>query len=341
MISIISAKGQVTLFIIIGLMILIIVGSLLYALPRWFVPVAKEPLPLGLQRCIDTAFAESIQEVAERGGTEPCVAYQSTALGREVCTGLLRNFPITGTNIEDVVTYTSSLRYGQGSSLIDRRKLRDNIQTLSESSIISDCSDQYNDARNFNVEFTDRQTLLRFDLKRNEESGFERFEVRMDVPLREMWRIMESELLKSRRSYDSGGSSQIWGLTHSFQDTVIDPRYNLAHAYVNEDAQENHLFYIETTNDPLPLEADKNVRFATIIEDRFPVINYDANTKTQKAISCSGIDYIHIIDPDEGQRTSNIKYEFDPEECNVGIEATLTLHAADKTETIQIIQVGP
>ena len=315
------------------MMILIIVGALIYSLPRMFVPVAKEPLPLNLQRCIDTEFALAIQEVAQRGGKGPCIEYEVSIFDNAgVCAGLLRQIP-AGPNTQDsLVTYSNSLHYGQGSSLRFLRDIGRDISLISETKIQNRCSSEYSETRNFNVEFTSTQTILRFDLMKNRESGFERFEVRMDVPLREMRRVMDNELRKSSRSFNQH-FMEVWGLNHRFADTIIDPRFNLAHAYLSSVAEGNHLFYIETTNNPLPLPDNRNVRFGIVIEDRYPVINHPSD------IACDGNTYVNIIDPDEGQRTNNLQYTFNPDICSPGVYTELELLAAGTTHTMNIIPV--
>jgi hypothetical protein len=282
--------GQVTLFIIIGIVILIIVASLIYALPRVFVPVATEPLPINLQRCIDDQFSDAIRTISESGGASSCIhdtVSVSPLSNKQVCYGLFRSLPIK-------VEYSQNLFYGKTVDIIDENRIRNNIRNAAQTNIET-CSAT---TRNFNVELTDTQVVLRFDLRRSSESSFERFESRIDVPLKQMILTMQNELSKARnRERDSIGD---FGLTHKFSEasTLIDSKYGLESAYISEATNnKNHLFYLQTTNKPLST-GDGNVILATIIEDRYPVVNYPS------LVTCDGNDYENIIDPDEGQRNN-------------------------------------
>jgi hypothetical protein len=287
-------KGQVTIFIIIGIIILVIVGALIIYLPTLTAPVPSGPRSISLQRCIDESFAKALFEVSARGGYCPYAGTaalldspQASALfphSATVCYGVIR-MP-AGINGEHLIQ-TSNTAYGSKvmTSLPAFRIL------ISEAALdyIEQCTNSENLRGTPTVILGDSLSELRIEARASGNERYTTYSSSLAVPFRKMYRIMQEELTKSIRPSNEGNP---YGLNHYFSDLHFPSEWNLERAYIGGASTQGHsLFYISTTNNPLPWN-ERNVHLAVIVQNRYPVVE-NAN------VEC---DEITLIDPDEFER---------------------------------------
>ncbi|MFT4309903.1 MAG: hypothetical protein ACMXYL_05455 [Candidatus Woesearchaeota archaeon] len=293
----INSHGQVTMFIIIGLVVVVIAAGLIIGLPRIIAPTAPPPPSISLQRCIDQSFAVALFNVSSRGGR--CehsfqraqvidTAMYPHSHNNVVCYGLVRPDPgVDGANL----IYSDNTFYGH--------HVFSDLNTFS--SRIKEATLHNIESCPMNIEYRDPVVILgdrtsdfRVQARTQGDERYSTVSSSFDVPFRIMRSIISRELTRASNSKNFGAGDGYYGLNHSFTGIFMDPGLNLAREHIPNATVNNHsIFYIRTTNNPLPLEAARqNVYLAIVIQNRFPVVNNTDST-------CADVE---LIDPDEHER---------------------------------------